>query len=308
MWFDDGEMTGRRWSRKNRRRRAPRHPILAVNTRLNAQRDQEVRRIAWIVLALLVLTAATAFGYFGYAQTWELLFANNPNFTIRTLDIRTEPGAVITPTLVREYTGLEEGANLFAVDIARIRRDIMARVPNVRDMEITRRLPGALRIEVYERIPIAAIQQKRGPDVFVDEQGYVFAARVRREGLTLITGCDGPVLRLGQRVEGLLMDAVLTRDTSAKIPAALELEIVEIDVRGKLEGRDDALRLRLASGTAVSFWWPRPEDDATCGLQALQDRLTFLAAVLRWHRRNGRPFPPTFSLTRNSITGTGAFE
>lgn len=307
MWFDDRESTGRRWSRKNRRRFAPRHPILAVNTRLNAQRVQEMRRIAGIALILFVLTAATAFGYFGYVQTREMFFTQNPEFAIRTLDIRTEPGAVVTPMLVREYTGIEEGTNLFAVDIAQLRRDIIARVPNVRDMEITRFLPHTLRIDVYERVPVAVIQPKRGPDVFVDEQGYVFAARARREGLTVITGYDGPVLRLGQRVEGLLGDAVMVRSVSRKIPGDL-LSIVAIDVRGKLDGRDDALQLRTSGGTVVALWWPRRGDDATRGLQALEDRLTFLAASLRWYRQNGLPMPATFRLTQDSITGAGTFE
>jgi len=307
MWFEDGDSTGRRWSKSNKRRYAARHPILAVNTRLSARRVEDVRRVAGIVLVVFVLTAATAFAYFGYGQTRDFLFTANPDFTIRTLDIQTKRDAVITPALVREYTGLAEGTNLFEVSIGQIRQDFLARVPNVRDVEITRYLPDTLKIEVFERDPIAVIQQKRGPDVFVDGQGYVFAARSRREGLPAITGYGGPVLRLGQQVGGLLRDAVLTLDTAKKLAAAPELGIVGVDAQGRVGGRDDGLQVKMDGGTVVNLWWPRRDDDSTRGLRELQNRLTFLAGILRRARRESQPVR-TLNLTLDSYVGASTIE
>ncbi len=308
VWFEEDPWFGRRRPGRNRRWRLPRPPILKADLCLDRDRAQQTRRLTALLMALGATTAAVILSYVGFSRMEEYLFASNPDFILRHLDIRTDSGGILTPELMREYLGIAEGDNLFQTNIVRLRSELLHRVPNLRDVEITRILPDTLRVEVRERVPLALIQfsRSRNPDVFVDEEGRIFAARARREGLPVIRVRNGPSVCLGDWVDGLLRDAVLVLDTARTSAAASELHIRAIDVVGRSRGREDVLQLHI-DGTVVDFWWPRPPNDPQRGLQALKDRLIFLAGILRRARRDGRSLE-RINLTLDSLVAAGRWH
>ena len=281
MWFEArGKKTKRR---KGRRKQSNRHKfsVLGVKTRRATvkghQRTQKVLVVAFLVLVLL---GAMALAGLGLKAAGEVIFSKNERFTIRHLEIRTDPGAVITPMLVREYVDISEGTNTFAVDIQKVRRDFLKRAPNVKSMEITRILPDRLLIELHERVPIAHIKQRRAADVHVDEHGFLFAARPRKGRLPVITGYTGPRLKRGECVEGILRDAVVLLAENNRLQATEDIAVVSLNVRGGFEGREDSMRMYLARKTMVDFWWVRRRQGGMKGSKDLVARLRHLRNVV----------------------------
>src|ERR1051325_420256 len=111
-------------------------------------------------------------------------------FAVRQIEVG---GAKHTPRAALEaVTQRYVGANLFDLDISRVQNDLRG-VSWIRGVNIEKKLPGTLRINVVERAPVALVQ--RGDRLaYVDEQGIEFAElspRVGDEDLPLISDASG---------------------------------------------------------------------------------------------------------------------
>jgi hypothetical protein len=190
--------------------------------------------VAVFVLVPVAVLAACAALWLGVRWGAAMMFWRNDRFAIRHLDIRA--GTVITADLVREYTRIEEGMNLFAVDIGAIRRAFLQQAPNVRSISIARQLPDTLQIEIVERVPLARIG-RRG-FLVTDREGSVFGVRSPPVGLPYISGYRGPALRPGDRLAGMAQAALEVLDVCDNPRLGLRVESVEVH-------RDDYLVVRL---------------------------------------------------------------
>lgn len=167
--------------------------------RKGAGSSEWTRRSVTIVLLLLVLGGVC----YGFKQglDWmgRMLFSENPRFEIQHLEISSD--GTLTEDLIREYTGLREGANLFAVTFDDIKQNLGA-VPDIESVYIERKLPNALIVNVKERVPVAQITgaNKSNYPYLVDRYGYVIRYRRSAATLPLIKGIDEE-LRLGRKVE-----------------------------------------------------------------------------------------------------------
>lgn len=134
-----------------------------------------------IVVVLLVAVAAMML----YRRT-----QSDARFAIRHVEIagaQHTSGADLD-ALKNRYTG----KNLFHIDIAGLRREVVA-LPWVSRVEIEKKLPDTLRIVIVERVPVALAETDRGV-AYVDEQGTAFAELTPSVGdpdLPLITGASG---------------------------------------------------------------------------------------------------------------------
>ncbi|MBN1558298.1 MAG: FtsQ-type POTRA domain-containing protein [Lentisphaerae bacterium] len=283
MLFEDQDIFGPRLRRPARGRR--RKPVLNVRARSRASRRSRVYHAAVFVLVPAVLAAATVLAWFGLQWTGRLLFSRNDRFTVRHLDIA--PGRVITEPLIREYTGLHEGMNLFAADIASIRRGFLRRTPVVKAMTVARLLPDTLQVAVTERQAVARLG-RRGTLV-TDGSGMVFSQHTGKKYLPVLIGLDGSQLRPGRRFGGLALDAARVLDMCERTGLDREVIITAIDVRGNFSGREQALRLYLAGGTTVDLWWVRGEADGTAPAEDLQARLVFLRGLMRRAAKEQKP-------------------
>jgi len=117
------------------------------------QKRVGVYRTSVVFVAIALLAAVAAATWFAVTKAQEVFYSQNPRYTIKTLDIRSD-GRLVTPALVKEWAGLRVGMNLFEVDVARTRR-LLQKVPMVKTVIVTRRLPDTLQIQLTERTPIA---------------------------------------------------------------------------------------------------------------------------------------------------------
>lgn len=242
MWFNDRPILIRSQGNRRKRRRVR---TIRLGARLRSRGRPQVTRVAVTVVAIAAAVGVCALLWFGTRLLGDVLFSGNGKFVIRNIDIRG--GVMISEALIREYTQVEEGMNLFSVDIKQIRSDFLRRAPSVKSMEISRILPDVLRIQITERMPLARVGW-RGPLV-VDRQGVVFVFKGHSSHLPVISGYRGAGLRPGSRLQGFALAALEVLDAGEDHPSlGLEIEAIEVDNR-------EHLTLRLANRKAVKLAW-----------------------------------------------------
>ncbi|MFC1497812.1 cell division protein FtsQ/DivIB [Verrucomicrobiota bacterium] len=242
MWFDDNENMSSKWLFRKKKR--GRKAALNVNVRLGGRSKAERYRIAAYVLTPLIVAVVVLLLWLGVSQAGELLFSGNKRFTIKHLIIRQGP--VISEELVEEFTGISEGTNLFGFNIQEVRHKFLERVPNAESMEISRRLPDTLKIEISERVPLARVG--RMGHLVVDGGGYLFILRRKLRELPIIRGYDVGNQRPGQRVDGRVLTAVKVLNVCSH--PKIDLRVAEINV-----GDDERIYVQLCSGKRGSWLW-----------------------------------------------------
>jgi cell division septal protein FtsQ len=149
MWF-------KREKAKNRR--LHRHHVLDVKLRSDHVHANRVRlaRVTFVVL----------FGtFFGLYLLWRAGEAalntfvyESPDFAIQQNDTQTD--GKIAPDELRRWTGVRLGANLIALDLGAVKRNLEL-VSMVDSVSVERVLPHTLKIRVTERNPIAQVNVPR---------------------------------------------------------------------------------------------------------------------------------------------------
>ena len=88
------------------------------------------------------------------AGGWALdrLIYDNKSFAIRQIDVVSD--GVISTDQLRRWSGVKTGDNLLALDLAGVKRNLEL-VPMIESASVERILPGTLRIQITERVPVA---------------------------------------------------------------------------------------------------------------------------------------------------------
>jgi cell division septal protein FtsQ len=237
-----------------------------------------IPKIAWIPFAAI---AAVACIYFLVCKTGELLFWDNPAYTIRKVDIRIE-GQAITAGHVREYTGIGEGTNLFAINLGRVQADFLRKTPHARSIVLQRKLPDTVAIMVTERMPLARLG--RGSALGVDRDGHVFSLRGGPREYPAITGCPEGFLRPGARVDQPVLNAIEVIDACNRVKAGELVKIASVDVSSR-----ESLDMYLAAGEKVRINWTGMGAPVTAdGRREIEKKIGHLADVLRADEERGR--------------------
>jgi len=151
MWFKRGP--------KNRR--LNRGHVLDVKLRSDQVRATRTR-LASIALGLVF---GTVFGLYLLWRTgeWALdkLVYENSTFAIQNIEVQTD--GVIAPEQLRRWANLKLGANLIALDLASVKRnlELVSAINSDPDdpdsVHVERVLPNTLKIRVKERKPVAQV-------------------------------------------------------------------------------------------------------------------------------------------------------
>lgn len=142
MWFQ----------RKAKNRAFTRRHVLDVKLR-----SSETRRARVTTLAISVsLGVVFALYLLWRSGDWALnaLIYDNKGFAVQQIDVQTD--GVIAPDQLRSWAGVKVDHNLFALDLARIKRDLEL-APAIQSAAVERVLPHTLKIRVTEREPVAQI-------------------------------------------------------------------------------------------------------------------------------------------------------
>ena len=255
---------------KNRRKNRPRETLLRAAAR-SGERRRAIRRRVLALLGVCLGVPALAVGlYWGGHEAWLGMFAENPFFEIRRIDVTTD--GMLGVADIQEHAQVRTGLNLFAVRPQDIRAALLA-VPVIADAQVGRRLPDGLVIEVTERIAVARLGRPgAGSPLAVDATGHVLGPSSVRISLPVIQGVRDVGLRPGDVVaDALLKDALAILEICNNEKMRAVLAVASVDV-----GNEERIEVGLASGERVLLSRDR-----------MRDKLWQLREMLKEARRRG---------------------
>ncbi len=237
MWFK---------REQNKNRRLHRHHVLDVKLRSD---QVQATRLRLTLLSLLVVVGT----FFGLYLVWRIGEATlnafvyqNADFAIQQIEVQTD--GVIAPEQIRRWAGVKAGANLIALDLASVKRNLEL-VSVIDSVSVERVLPRTLKIRVTERDPIAQVNVPRADgasgiavSVFqLDADGMVMQPLDPRlctvpltqmnSQLPVIAGLNAFQLQPGRRMELPQVQAALRLIAAfAKSPMAGLVDLRRVDV------------------------------------------------------------------------------
>lgn len=239
-------------------------------TGVSSELSPRLRAVLTLVAVIILLAGASWAGFWGFNR----YYLHSENLFIlkdiqRDVVINTK-GKTLTPDLVRMMLNLENGTNLFWRSIVDCRAELQERAPNIKDVSITRCLPGRVIFSIVEREPIARVG--KGTDGYVtDEDGVVFV-RYRMDALPLIKGSDALAqVKPGDRLHGITLSAVKLVYNAMRPECRQRLLEVEIK-------KEEYFLLTMADYRQANFAWDGildPERDSVAIMQNHFDQLGF---------------------------------
>jgi cell division septal protein FtsQ len=241
--------------------------------RKGAESSVIAQRTVVVVMSLLLLISLAIGIALGFQWMGRKLFSENPRFEIQHLEITCD-GHQYSESKIREYSGISEGMNLFALSFDDIEKDLS--LPNVESVYLERVLPSTLIIHVKERVPVARIMIKNSRlPRFLDRYGYVLSPNndPSLAGLPLVMGLDDE-LRPGDQVLhqdiDVLLDIIGLCQSKKYLHTYIPLESLDVKY-------SDFIDMRLTGGTRVRM--PRFQ---------LESKLFSLASVLEFAASQGK--------------------
>lgn len=198
----------RRHDKQNMRFRTRRgNSRLAVNVPVSRKELRMLRRARTMAFLRWAGVAAAVLALLLYARTqWSREFRSNSDFAVGRFEFHSNGG--IAAQQAAAAAGLRGDMNVMGLDLASIRSRLME-LPRVKGVNVQRRLPDRLSIELEERLPVAwitsvnnGIEQRNR--IFVDNAGVAFKCEeLLREYMALpVINCAVlPVVTLGHDVE-----------------------------------------------------------------------------------------------------------
>jgi cell division septal protein FtsQ len=256
-------------------------------------------------LALLTLFAAIAGLYLAWRASEGALNAllyENKAFAIQQIDVQTD--GVIALDQLRRWTGVQPGQNLFALDLAGVRRNLEL-VSMVQSVSLEKVLPHTLRVRVVEREPLAQLNLPRprpsgGIEMvpfYLDGEGYVLlpltAAQCATatlnqapDQLPVIQGFNSSEVQPGRRLE------------SAQARTALQLLLAF--ERSPMQGLADVKKIDVSS-PGVLVVQTGQGSEITFGLSALDQQLRRWQAVFEAAQRANKAIASLDLAVSNNI-------
>jgi cell division septal protein FtsQ len=149
MWF-------KRHQGKNRR--LHRHHVLDVKLRSDHVHAARVRLARMTFVVMLGTLVALYLLWCAGEMALNTFVYKNQDFAIEQIDAKTD--GKIAPEELRRWTGIKIGANLIALDLGTVKRNLEM-VSVIDSVSVERVLPHTLKVRVTERDPIAQVNVPR---------------------------------------------------------------------------------------------------------------------------------------------------
>ena len=172
------------------------------------------RTMGKIILGVIITVVAVALtvGAFVWFRNLHSMWQSQCILSDPARQVEVTTGSHVKRSVILEGFGLKEGANLANIDFAARREELLEKVPNIRSLTVTRRLPDIVEISVAEREPLAKMEIKGAKNPsghVVDSDGVVF----RRRGgstdlLPKIIEARQPGTQPGKSLEGMARSAL----------------------------------------------------------------------------------------------------
>ena len=201
--------------------------------RIAVRREEGRRRLTAALVAGVVVAVLLV--------AWAVVF-QSPWLSVSTLDIR---GASYTErSAITQAAASVRGDAILTADLGQVRRQVEA-LPWVASVRVSRQWPRAVRIDIVERTPAAALFQADGTWRVVDLDGRVLAASPNQPAGLVPIVAGGAVVAPGAFVDGWRAQAITVAGHLAPTLSS-RLADVHLDPVG-------GVALSLRDGGAVWF-------------------------------------------------------
>ena len=226
------------------------------------------------VFAVMAVVVALALGY----RKLRSLYLEQAEIADYHAQVKIETGKMVRSAVLAEMFGLKKGANLATLDFAAKRKEILRRIPTLREIYITRALPGKVTIRAEERVPIVRLGikgQRTETGRVADEEGVVFLCQRGTQMLPIIREVRAPGTALGQRLSARAA-AALRLVQAVREPEFSDLGLLEIDL-----SRQDFLLLTLGNYSKVKICWEGMDAELEPGETPSEEQTADMLARLR---------------------------
>ncbi|MBO7721662.1 MAG: FtsQ-type POTRA domain-containing protein [Kiritimatiellae bacterium] len=241
-------------------------------------RIEPVRRIRLTFAGLAVAVTVTGIAAFaGYGKLRDI-YLEQCVITDPAEQVRITSGKMVHPNNIAEGLGLKTGANLATIDFKRKREELLANIPNLKDIRISRRLPDKVAVVAEERTPVARMNVRGGTGVtgrVADTEGMVFVWQRGTHILPTIREPQKPGTAKGSRLRGRSL-AALRLIEAAREPGCTDLGILEVDT-----SKPDFLLATLGDYSKAKIAWEGMDEDTAQSAANLRARLANLAKAIR---------------------------
>lgn len=187
-------------------------------------------------------------------------------------------GKMVREDVIAEYLGLKPGANLALIDFEGKRREALKHIYTLREISITRYLPGRVAVVAEERTPVAklGVHGQRGTTGrVVDGEGMVFVCQRGTQLLPTIYETPSTTTSPGHRIGGRAFAALALVDLSRE-PDFADLAVQDVDIFKR-----DYLTATLGNYSKVKISWEGMDEATARSRKALVSRLTNLRHAVR---------------------------
>ena len=192
----------------NMRKRRQQH-LLDVKVRSRRVTQHRIRKALVFFSKVALVAMLCSGGYVGAREAARRFFFDNPDYQLKTIELQTD--GTLQREQILKTADLHEGKNIFKVNLARV-HDQIQQLPQVDAVQVVRKLPSEVDIQVVERKPVAWLtKEEEISDPFVSDAAFLVDARgvLMKEkkllpeylGLPLILGCPSESLEPGKIVE-----------------------------------------------------------------------------------------------------------
>ena len=231
-----------------------------------------------IVAAVLVLLVLLGIGaVLGYDKLRDV-YLEQCVITDMASQVEIVSGKMVPSSTIAEELKLRPGANLALIDFSAERERLLAKVPNLRSVRISRRLPDKVTVTAEERTPVARLELKGRQGAsgrVVDTEGMVFIWQRGTQTLPVIREALPPGTPRGQRITRRTLAALRLIEVCRE-PAFLELGVLEVDV-----SKPDFLLATLSNYSNVKITWEDMDDQTPASQNDLRARLANLQKAIR---------------------------
>lgn len=157
-----------------------------------------------LFLGILLTAVIFAGAFFGMKH----FFLNSKFFEVREITINKDRGYSFYEG-EKKLNRLFNGRNIFKVDLGNCKRIIKNDYPQLRKVEVLRRLPDRLEVDIISRRPAAVLDANGG--MVIDREAIVLSIGEEPEGLIKIRGINFflNMPSRGERVENEALDKAL---------------------------------------------------------------------------------------------------
>ena len=247
------------------------------NSKESGGRRIAVAAVCLGILVVVGIGVGATVGIGKLSEIWhEQCRVNDPE--IQAVIDNRSTRKMVHEEIVISHFGLTNVANLATIPFAELRRELLDRVPNIRDIRIERTLPNRVTVKVDERTPIARLGMRgrnaAGTGRVADLEGVVFRYSSNTDVLPLIREAETPSTPPGKRLSGFAAAALRLVDM-ASLPEFADLRILEIDTLSS-----DYLLIVLSNQDRVKIAWDHMLDDTRPARESLKKQLKRVANAI----------------------------